>query len=113
MTWRLGTTILVALMVGLFAASSAQAMTRALQPAMQRYSLCRAAPGSRVGGGITSIYKGRLTVETLMTNKAALVVDAGRGPHRVFWITSHGIVEHLFTFRHLYNVPRRLGEACR
>lgn len=115
MTWRLGSVILVALLVAI-CASQAQAATRTrLQTAMQRYALCRVHnKAARVAGGISAITPGKVTYEILLTNKAALVVNAGSGQrHRVRWITSHGVVEHLFRFVHLRNVAPRLGAMCR
>jgi hypothetical protein len=112
-TWRLGIVVLVALVVALAAASSARATTTMLDPAMQRYAQCRAAAGAHVAGGTSSIYRGRLTVDVIMSNGAQLIVRAGRGHHAVIWVTRHGVAERVFMFRHLYNVPRRLREACR
>jgi hypothetical protein len=112
-TWRLGSVVLVALVVGLAAASSARATTRALGPAMQRYALCRAATGAHVAGGISSAYRGQVVQVLMMSNGAQLIVRYGRRHHDATWVTSHEVSTRLFTFRHVRNVPRRLREACR
>ena len=110
---RLALTLALVVLVVLAAAGTAGAMNRSgLDAAMQRYALCRAPAGVKVAGGISSAFQGKVTYEILLTNKAALIVDAGRMPHRVRWITSHGVVSLVFRFRHLRNVPARLDAAC-
>jgi hypothetical protein len=116
MTWRLGIVLLSCLVVAVAASQAHAALTRnRLQSAMQHYALCRVHDKqARVAGGISAADHGRLTVELLMSNKAALIVNAGSGQrHRVRWITSHGVVQHLFTFRRLSQVAGKLDEACR
>lgn len=109
--------LLVILIVGaaLAAANSASAAaTRThLWTAMHSYAACRAAAGSKLAGDLSSaVINGPVVFDTVMTNKAALVVRAGEGRHVVEWITSHGVVERLFTFRRLRNVAARLKAAC-
>lgn len=116
MTSRLAAIILVALVVGMAAASTADAgVTRArLQNAMQRYAVCRVHDRSaHVAGGISATDGGRVTIEVLMSNRAALIVNGGRNQrHRVRWITAHGVVQHLFRFGRLSSVAGKLDAAC-
>jgi hypothetical protein len=121
MTWRLGSIVLVMLVVAVAAASTAQAgVTRnRLWTAMHAYAACRdQAPTARFAGDISAADRvptggSRVTYETLMTNRAALIVNAGHQRHRVRWITSHGVVQHLGTFVHLRDVAGKLRRACR
>jgi hypothetical protein len=113
MTWRLGTMILVGLVVASAAASTAHAGARYLEPAMERYAQCRAAQGAHVAGGTSSAYQGQYAVDVYMSNGAQLIVRYGRRHHDVTWVTRHEVAQRLFTFRHVYNVPRRLAGACR
>ena len=119
MTWRIGTVLLVALVVAIAASSAQAALTRdRLQSAMQHYALCRVHDKqAKVAGGISAIDRvpggTRVTIELLLTNKAALIVNAGHQRHRVRWITAHGVVQRLFTFRRLRDVAPRLGAMCR
>lgn len=112
MTWRLGTVVLAALVVAI-TASSAHAGARYLEPAMERYAVCRAAAGAHVAGGTSSVYRGQYAVDVYMSNGAQLIVRYGRRHHDATWVTRHEVSERLFTFRHVRNVPRRLEEACR
>lgn len=98
------------------AAAPASAATRThLWTAMHRYAACRVvSPHARLAGDLSAADQGRVTYETLMTNKSALVVNAGpRQRHRVRWITSNGVVQHLFTFGRLREVASRLNALCK
>jgi hypothetical protein len=113
MTWRLGTAVLAAVVLMACVAATAHAGARYLEPAMQRYALCRAAAGAHVAGGISSAYRGQVVQVLMMSNGAQLIVRYGRRHHDVTWVTRHEVSQRLFTFRHVRNVPRRLAEACR
>jgi hypothetical protein len=120
MTWRLGSIILVALLAAVLASQAQGAATRTrLWNQMHNYAACRVVdPHARFANDISAAdqvgprHASRVTYETLMSNRAALIVNAGHQPHRIRWITAHGVVQHLGSFPHLRDVAEKLRRWC-
>lgn len=115
MTRLVSLLVVVVALAAIVTSSASAAPTRArLWNAMHAYSECRAVPSATFAGDLSSAkVRGPVAFETLMSNKAALVVHAGNGPHVVEWITSHGVRSRVFRFRHLDRVAARLHAITR
>lgn len=106
------------LLAGFLVANAYGGVTRTrLWNQMHNYARCRVVdPNARFAGDISAADRvggySRVTYETVMSNRAALIVNAGHQPHRVRWVTAHGVVQHLFTFRHLRDVAEHLRRLC-
>lgn len=117
MTWRLGTVILVALVAAMLASAAHGAARTRLWNQMHNYAACRVVdPHAHFAFDITAADRvpggSRVTYETLMSNRAALIVNAGEQRHRIRWITAHGVVQRLGTFVHLRDVAEKLRRWC-